>query len=317
MVLRDDIGLSQTEIASRIPTSCRTVYSVLKKFDETGSVHDKPGRGPKHKLTLEDEKKIVKRAKQGKSAAEIAIQADIAVSDRSVRRVLKKNHLAYLRIKRVPRLTSTHKEQRLTYAAEKINAEWRKVLFLDEKSFWLETTTTHCWQIPGEERKKIEKSRWTKKLHVFGGIGYYCKTKLYFFTSNLNGELYQDIIQQRLPPAHFANDTPRRFRDKWVVVQDNDPKHKTNESMQLLRQLCNNRLYDHPANSPDFNVMEDAWSYLDREVRKSKIRTINGLKRRLTQLWEDLPWNYIRKSVDSMPARLQQCLDRKGARTDY
>ena len=87
--------------------------------------------------------------------------------------------------------------------------------------------------------------------------------------------------------------------------------------MQLLRQLFNNRLFEHPSNSPDFNVMEDAWSYLDRMVKKCNIRTIQGLKKRLTQLWNELPWDYIRQSVDSMPARLQQCLDRQGARTEY
>jgi len=63
--------------------------------------------------------------------------------------------------------------------------------------------------------------------------------------------------------------------------------------------------------------MEDAWSYLDRMVKECNIKTIPELKRKLKQLWIDLPWNEIRKSVDSMPARLQQCLARKGGRTDY
>ena len=111
------------------------------------------------------------------------------------------------------------------------------------------------------------------------------------------------------PPPQVADGTPRRIRDKWVIVQDNDPKHKTDESMQLLGQLFNNRLFEHPSNSPDFNVMEDAWSYLDRMVKKCNIRTIQGLKKRLTQLWNELPWDYIRQSVDSMPARLQRCLN--------
>ena len=99
MVLRDDLGLPPTEIAELIPTTRATVYSVLRKFDETGSAHDKPGRGRKHKLTLEDEKKIVKSAKRGKSAVEISAQTEVAISERTVRRTLKKHHLAYLRIK--------------------------------------------------------------------------------------------------------------------------------------------------------------------------------------------------------------------------
>ena len=53
VVLRDDIGLSPTEIAELIPTTRATVYYVLRKFDETGSAHDKPGRGRKHPTSLE------------------------------------------------------------------------------------------------------------------------------------------------------------------------------------------------------------------------------------------------------------------------
>ena len=42
VVLRDDIGLSPTEIAELIPTTRATVYSVLRKFDETGSAPTSP-----------------------------------------------------------------------------------------------------------------------------------------------------------------------------------------------------------------------------------------------------------------------------------
>ena len=44
---------------------------------------------------------------------------------------------------------------------------------------------------------------------------------------------------------------------------DNDPKH-TDKAMKLMKELCRNRIHSHPANSPYLNVMEDAWSYLDR-----------------------------------------------------
>src|SRR4051812_13960405 len=97
------------------------------------------------------------------------------------------------------------------------------------------------WQEPGKERKVEEYERWTKKLNVWGGIGYYFKTDLYFLNKNMNSKL-------RLPPSYSAPDIPRTLEHKWVIVHDN---------------------------------------------------------------------HNIRKSVNSMPARLQQCLDRKGARTDY
>ena len=40
--LRNDVNLSLREIAQRIPTTQATILSVLKKYTETGTVHDRP-----------------------------------------------------------------------------------------------------------------------------------------------------------------------------------------------------------------------------------------------------------------------------------
>src|SRR5215469_14788193 len=109
----------------------------------------------------------------------------------------------------------------------------------------------------------------------------------------------------------------KNLRKKWYFVQDNDPKHKAQGSMNLVRVLTENRLFKHPPYSPDLNVMEDVWSYLDQHVKESKVTSIRGLKRKLTQLWKEIPWTQFRPSVDSMPRRLQQLLNRRGGRTQY
>ena len=117
-------------------------------------------------------------------------------------------------------------------------------------------------------------------LHVWGGIGHYFKTELYFFEENLTSSLYQKIISQRLPPSTTSPDCPKRVKN-YYFVQDNDPKHKTKASMKLLEEITQGRMYKHPPNSPDLNVMEDAWSYLDRCVKESRVKTISGLKQKL------------------------------------
>ena len=40
-----------------------------------------------------------------------------------------------------------------------------------------------------------------------------------------------------------------------------------------------------PQNSPDLNPMEDVWSYLDGEIKKKRIRSLDGLQRALTKAW--------------------------------
>src|SRR5690606_32236002 len=94
---------------------------------------------------------------------------------------------------------------------------------------------------------------------------------------NMKALLYQQILRQRLPPTS-APDCPRKKRKQWYFGQDNDPKHKSKKSMELIRELTESRFYKHPPLSPDFNV----WSYSDREVRKSRVTSIRGLKCKLT-----------------------------------
>ena len=63
--------------------------------------------------------------------------------------------------------------------------------------------------------------------------------------------------------------------------------------------------------------MEDIWSYLDGEIKKRRIRSIAGLQRALTKAWSELPWRYVRKSTESMAARLREVIALGGERTQY
>ena len=104
---------------------------------------------------------------------------------------------------------------------------------------------------------------------------------------------------------------------RYQYLQDNPKWHKAAQTMEILRELVDDRIIDHPPQSPDFNIMEDLWSYLDRKVKGARIKTIKGLKKRLTQEWDKLPWSYIRSSVKSMRRRLAECEELQGGRTDY
>ena len=85
----------------------------------------------------------------------------------------------------------------------------------------------------------------------------------------------------------------------------------------LLDEIASDRIRDHPPNSPDLNPMEDIWSYLDGEIKKRRIRSIAGLQRALTKAWSELPWRYVRKSTESMAARLREVIALGGERTQY
>jgi hypothetical protein len=127
-------------------------------------VDERPGRGRKRKLSDADEKKVMKKARRRKSAPQIARELKNegkSVNEITVRRVLKQHSFYFLPPLKVKTLTKAHKKQRVEYAKNMMNADWKSVLFTDEKSFWLGNPSDSCWQ-QLDNRVIDEISRWTQ-----------------------------------------------------------------------------------------------------------------------------------------------------------
>jgi len=262
-------------IAKELNVSRRVVQRLVQKYQQTHSVERRSGQGRKRKLNSATQRNMVKKAKSGKCAPAIMRSYNLnkeskteTISERTVHRALRSKGLKYMSVTQRETLTSTQIRNRLAYACERLNFNWKIVLFTDEKTFPLGAAEARAWQDP-KDRKTRPKLVHPTKLHVWGGIGHYFKTKLYFFQQNLDGKLYREILKNRIPP-YFSPDCPSEIRGDWVFLQDNDPKHKAKLTLEYLDEIAWDRIQDHPANSADLNIMEDAWSYLDQEVKKKR-----------------------------------------------
>jgi transposase len=315
-----EAGLSNNEIVKKTKTSKHTVIKAIKDYTATGEFPNRHAGGRKRKLDKKERAKVIRKAKKKKTAQKIAdeyaFKTGKTISERTVRRVIHEGGLVWMKKKKIQKLTAANLKKRLEYAEEMKNFEWKYVLFSDEKTFYLGTKDTMSWQDP-KNRDEIEVEQYPKKLNVWGAIGHYFRTPLFFFEENLDAEQYQEILQQRLPPEFFE-DCPKRRRGDWIFQQDGATPHRARDSRTLLDQIAPDRIKNHPPKSPDFNPMEDLWSHLDREIRKvNRIPDINRLKRELRKIWNNVPLKLIRASVSSMPRRLEQCVQRRGRRTDY
>ncbi|RPA93840.1 hypothetical protein L873DRAFT_1815384 [Choiromyces venosus 120613-1] len=89
-----------------------------------------------------------------------------------------------------------------------------------------------------------------------------------------------------------------------------------------------------PADSPDFNPMEDIWRMFRAELRRAivkrkkefmqKRKKGSGVPRNEQDLielaqdvWEGMPWGRVYKFVDRMPARVEDCWKRDGGMTRH
>jgi transposase len=199
--LSTELHLKPLAIAKRVGCHRSAVYRILEKYWETNQTKDRPKRGRKRKISAEDEKKIIKKSKQGKNATEIAREHEretkVKVDPTTVGRLIATHNLKWLTRQQVEVLTDANKAKRLAYAQTMRSHNWSRVFFSDEKTFYLGATQTHAYQTPGK-RKKYPVVRHPLKLNVWAAAGAYMKSQLYFFKENMDSSLYQKVIQARL-----------------------------------------------------------------------------------------------------------------------
>ena len=73
-------------------------------------------------------------------------------------------------------------------------------------------------------------------------------------------------------------------------------------------------LLSRAARSPDLNSIESIWTWMDKELVKVRIRSINNLKQELDTIWRGVPSEICNNLVKSMEKR---CLAYKKARGRY
>lgn len=132
--------------------------------------------------------------------------------------------------------------------------------------------------------------------------------------------LYKQILEEDL--ELLINHTLDKLglrRDEVIFQHDSDPKHTSN--------LVKNHLLDQdyevmnwPPQSPDLNPIENMWALLKRRLNEyeTALKGILDLSERVTEVWYNtIKQEECQKVIDSMPNRVEVCLERNGLWTDY
>ncbi len=116
-----------------------------------------------------------------------------------------------------------------------------------------------------------------------------------------------------LPSAEkrFGADT-----SKWVLQEDNDPKH-TPRLARAWREEHEVVRLPWPAQSPDQNPIENVWMLVKSELRHHQPKSTMAMKRWITIIWSHLPAQFAENLVASMKRRLQALMEAQGDYTIY
>ena len=105
--------------------------------------------------------------------------------------------------------------------------------------------------------------------------------------------------------------------NNWTFQQDSAPAHKA----LTTQNWCSENLPDFiktkdwPPSSPDLNPLDYfVWGTLEAKVNATRHDSIESLKAKLLEEWDNLEMGTIRTAIDSWKKRLRLVVEKRGGR---
>lgn len=140
------------------------------------------------------------------------------------------------------------------------------------------------------------------------GIG-----KLHFVEGNMNASKYIDTLENYLKPAleNFRN-----AGNEFIFQQDGAACHTAKKVMKWLSEN-DIPVLKWTSSSPDLSPIETLWHIMKKQLRLRPARTVQELRSRLQEIWDNFTPEQCKNLVDTMPRRIEAVLKRKGDVTEW
>ena len=324
IVVLDKQGLPRGDIAQQAGTSAPSVRRWISRFEEKGSLADEPrsGRPRCTDKALDTAIAFVSRVEPFATPRQLKHKLQLDVSVDTIDRRLAEAGLPGRVARHVFQLTDDHKRQRLSFAHgyERWTVDdWRRVVFADIKTFEGEGSHGQVWvrRPVGEAANpaySVAHKPHPVSVPAWGCFSAHGPGYMAMFEGSLDAAGLRDIFRDYLLPTvqeHFGEGAD------WWLLHDNDPgRHKS----QVLKTFMHNhyiRPLDFPPYSPDLNPIENVWREMDLRMASTQADTKDALEKLVQKTWASLTPEYCSKLALSMPKRIAQVIERKGAYTDY
>ena len=236
-------------------------------------------------------------------------------------------------------LTKATQLKRLQFAKQNLKTTWSHVMFTDRKKFYFRypgSSVKPCrWQKYGPNRPKRHEAyqpNHPQCLNVYGGITKFGVTKLHEVAgsskhkstfTNKKGKTatgicaseYGHLLEKTLLP-----EGQRLFSAKgiscWTLQQDNDPAH--GDAAGVVRGWSEKKpsnarvLPNWPPNSPDLNLIENVWGYVQGNVDALGCQSFEEFKNAVHEQFKAVPSSMLSNLYSSMGKRLHSVVEKGG-----
>ena len=132
------------------------------------------------------------------------------------------------------------------------------------------------------------------------------------FNGRLNQHSYIEILEKNL----VASKKKLKMPNSFIFQQDNAPCHRAKSVANWMKRRKVKTL-QWPPNSPDLNPIENLWSWLDGQLAKEILNTLQDLMAAINRILSNVPNQLIKNLVESMPNRIHEYLKAHGGITRY
>jgi hypothetical protein len=211
------------------------------------------------------------------------------------------------------------RQQRLKFARDHrgwTNQQWESVIWSDESKFLFRYNhRERVWRLQSEKFMKeaiTSVNCHDKYIMVWGCFSARGVGELIWFQGKVAGIDYRKVIRN-----YLVKSIKRLFPNgNFIFMQDNDPKHKAHDTLNLLKRLHIPTM-EWPPYSPDLNPIENLWSILDQKLKERTVRTEQELYDILEAAWNTIAPDTLTGLVHSMPQRCKEVIRNKGLSIDY
>lgn len=316
-----------------VPISKATVQKTVRRFEETGSVKNRPNVGRPVTATNEEKSLNVLLSfveDPHETTRSAALQHEI--DQKSVLKILKVNKFHPYKIKLVQELNDDDPDRRIEFCErmmEMITQDpqfLENIVFSDEATFMLNGNVNrhNCrfWSDVKPNWTRDSHTQHPQKLNVWAGIVDDTIIGPFFIDGNLNAQTYEQLLRNEIVPAIQAVKGDD-FINTWFQ-QDGAPPHYGVNVRRFLDETFNARwigrrgTIEWAPRSPDLTPLDFfLWGYLKARVYKTKPQNLDELRTRITNEAALIPREMIRNAVQSFYNRIGYCQEVDGMQFEH